>query len=179
MNASALTPIATAQRQYRSIQAQRVLPVFVASIAVIVVLTVTDVWLAGIAARHRTHVGQELFDRGMAASKSGRAAEALELFRGAFNRNPTNREYHLAFARSLRENGRNEESKAVVRNLLEQSPTYGDANAEFARMLAGEDDWQQASWYYHRALYGDAPFVLSLPTCSRNIMPLSNFWRKC
>ena len=92
-------------------------------------------------------------------SKEGRQPEALELFRGAFNRSPLNREYHLAFARSLRENGRLGESKASVQNLLERSPTYGAANAELARMLAAERDWQQASWYYHRALYGewDAP----------------------
>jgi tetratricopeptide (TPR) repeat protein len=127
----------------------------IASLTLIAGIAVVDIWLAGLAGRHKVHVGQELFERGMAASKTGRQTEALELFRGAFNRNPTNREYHLAFARSLREHGRIEESKAVLGNLLEQSPTYGSANAEFARMLAREDDWQQASWYYHRALYGE------------------------
>ena len=64
-------------------------------------------------------------------------------------------EYHLAFAQSLRGNGRIEESKAALRNLLDQLPTYGAANAEFARMISGEGDWAQASWYYHRALYGE------------------------
>ena len=72
-----------------------------------------------------------------------------------FNRNPMNRQYHLAFAQSLRGNGRIDKSKDALRNLLDRSPTFGPANAEFARMISGEGDWAQASWYYHRALYGE------------------------
>jgi tetratricopeptide (TPR) repeat protein len=155
MNFSASNSSAPFPAGYRTIAAQRVLPVFLGVLAVIAAVATVDVWLAGIAGRHRSHIGQQLFNRGVAASKEGRQAEALELFRGAFNHSPSRSEYHLAFARSLRENARLEESRVTLQNLLQQSPTYGPANAEFARMLAAAGDWPQASWYFHRALYGE------------------------
>jgi predicted Zn-dependent protease len=155
MNSSAWRGSAAPSDRLRTIEAQRVLPVLFSVLALMAILALIDMWLVRIATRHRFEVGEQLFNRGVSASQTGRQRDALELFRGAFNHSPRNAEYQLALARSLNANGRIAESKTVIQNLLDRSPTHGDANAEFARMLASEGLWQDAAWYYHRALYGE------------------------
>jgi tetratricopeptide (TPR) repeat protein len=154
MNSTPLFHVSDSRVRYRTIEAQRVVPVFLGVLCVIALVAATDIWLAGVAARHRLHTGEELFKRGIAAATAGRHDQALHLFRSAYNHSPGSAQYQLAFARSLRTNGRLPESRAAVQNLLARSPSHGAANAEFARILAGEGDWRQAVWYYHRALYG-------------------------
>jgi Flp pilus assembly protein TadD len=118
-------------------------------------VAVVDLLLVRSANRHKSETGTRLFERGLAAQREGRSPQALELFRSAYNHNPANAEYQLAFAQALDAEGRSREGLAVLEELLRRRPAHGPANAEMARALAGTENWQRAAWYYHRALYGE------------------------
>jgi thioredoxin-like negative regulator of GroEL len=152
MNSSHKEEVASVRT--RTIPADRVVPVFLVVLLLIGALAVIDMWLARVAAHHRSATGRELFEQGQAAAQES-PKKALELFRTAYNHNPSNSEYQLAFARSLRANGREREGTSAVRDLLTKFPAHGPGNAEMARILAQGGDWQQAAWFYHRAIFGE------------------------
>src|SRR5688572_10083528 len=137
----------------KSIDGRKVIPVFISVVALTAVFTVLDVFLVRVALKHRSETGSQLFARGNEAKSAGRTTDALELFRAAHNRSSSNPEYHLAFAQALRSTGRTREADAALEDLLSRHPAHGPANAEMARSLAQRDEWQNAAWYYHRALY--------------------------
>jgi tetratricopeptide (TPR) repeat protein len=142
------TPVQT------GMQARKVLPVFGVLALVIAGLGTVNTFLVHVAREHRYETGHELFLRAEALSGAGRDAEALEAFRSAYNRDPQNVEYHLGFVRALRRTGRIREARNSLDDLLRRRPAEGAANTEMARLLASEENWREAAWYYHRALYG-------------------------
>jgi thioredoxin-like negative regulator of GroEL len=151
------TPTAMPRRDVpvRTLTAQRVVPVFAMVLAVIVAFALFDLLLVRTANQHRSETGTRLFEIARAARHEGDPNRTLELFRAAYNQNPGNPEYHLAFARALNAAGRPREGHAALEELLSRQPAHGPANAEMARVLSHTEDWQRAAWYYHRALYGE------------------------
>ena len=139
----------------RTLEAQRVLPVFAIVLTVIAAVACFDLVLVRVAARQKAATGVHLYEKGLAAQRVGHGPEALELFRSAYNHTPGNPGYALAFANALYSTGHPSEARAVLSDLLVRRPAYGDANAEMARIIAESGDWQRAAWYYHRALYGE------------------------
>jgi tetratricopeptide (TPR) repeat protein len=124
-----------------------------------------DLLLVHIAREERLKNGQWLFARGEQLRASGHHAQALEMFRAAYNNNPANPDYHIAFIRALRASGRERETRTALEQLLARSPADGPANLELARLLAGNKQWQEAAWYYRRGLYGqwrDTPDLTAL-----------------
>jgi tetratricopeptide (TPR) repeat protein len=124
-------------------------------VLLIAAFAVGDMLLLRFAMRHRSEAASQLFEQGNAAKAAGRIYEALELFRAAHNQSSSEARYYLAFAQALRLVGREGEARGALEDLLNRYPANGDANAEMARALARASDWQQAAWYYHRALYGE------------------------
>jgi predicted Zn-dependent protease len=139
----------------KTIDAQTVLPVFLLALAIAGVIAAADVILVRFAGQHRTETAARVYERALEARNAGKVQEALELFRRSFNESPANPRYQLAFAQALRAAGRVAESRAALERLLAEHPAHGGANAEMARILASHGDWQNAAWYYHRALYGE------------------------
>ena len=146
----------------RTLEAQKVLPVFVFVLMVAAAVAAIDVVLVRVAARHRAETGHRLFENGLRARAQGHTETALELLRSAYNRAPGNAAYHLAFAQALVDAGRTREGHAALSELLDRHPADGAANAEMARALAKQGDWQRAAWYYHRAIYGEWPSGVDL-----------------
>ena len=68
-----------------------------------------DLLLVRAADKHKLETGTRLFEHGLAAKRDGRTAQALELLRSAYNQNPRNPEYQLAFAQALDIAGRTRE----------------------------------------------------------------------
>ena len=131
------------------------IPVFAMVLAVSAAVAAVDLLLVRTAEQHKSETGTRVFARGVAARKDGESAAALELFRSAYNHNPRNPEYHLAFAQALHAAGRASEGRAALEELLTRYPAHGPANAEMARLLSISGDWEKSAWYYHRALYGE------------------------
>jgi tetratricopeptide (TPR) repeat protein len=148
-------PIASQVGDSRSLDARKVIPVFVFVLALTAALASFDVLLVRVALKQRSETGSRLFERGNEAKRVGKIADALELFRAAHNQRPSDPKYHLAFAQALRSIGRARESQIALEDMLNRYPAHGPANAEMARSLAQTDNWQDAAWYYHRALYGE------------------------
>lgn len=148
MDVSAAEPL-------RTVEATRVLPVFAVVAVIAAIVAGFDMLLVRMARQHETETGVRLFERGITARNEKKPAEALELFRAAAIHSPAKPDYQLAFAQALSARGLERESRASLSDLLSRSPAYGAANAEMARKLAKDGQWQQAAWFYHRALYGE------------------------
>jgi tetratricopeptide (TPR) repeat protein len=152
-----VTPAILQATRRKTIDAQTVLPVFLAALVVTGVLASADVLLVKLVHRHRAETASHVFQRATAARQERRLQESLELFRRALNESPANSAYQLAFAEALRSAGRVREARVALDRLLTVHPANGGANAELARILAEEGDWRNAVWYYRRALYGQWP----------------------
>lgn len=142
------------EERRRTIDAQQVLPVLLTALVIAGGVAVGDVFLVRTARHHRSETAARVFERGVAARNAGKSAEALELFRRSLNENPSSAVYRLSFAEALRATGRKRESQVALERLLNEYPANGGANAEMARLLVEEGRWQDAAWFYHRALYG-------------------------
>lgn len=148
-------PVRSRMDRRKTIDAQTVLPVFLVALGIAGVIAAGDVMLVRVAGDHRTETAGRVYQRAVEARETGSAQEALELFRRSFNESPSNPRYQLAFAQALRAAGRVSESRSALERMLAAHPAHGGANAEMARILAAHGDWQNAAWYYHRALYGE------------------------
>lgn len=155
MSIDSSAPLIPATRSRRTLDVQTVVPVLGMVLLVGAIVAGFDLWLVRFANRHRSESGAQFFAAALKAKQSSKPAEALELFRSAYNRNPRNPEYHFAFAQALLSAGRSVEGQAAVEQFLAAHPAHGAANAQMARLLSTSGDWQRAAWYYHRALYGE------------------------
>ena len=100
---------------------------------------------------------QRLFSEGEALLKQGRPADAAERFRSALTFARENPGYELALAQALMESGKLHDAEVVVTSMLERDPTDGPANLTLARIFTREGKLDDASSYYHRAIYGHWP----------------------
>jgi predicted Zn-dependent protease len=137
------------------------------------VIAAGDVFLVRFARERKIEQSRWLFARADQLSREGQHAEALELFRAAYNQRPENRGYQLAFIRALKNTGRVGRAEVLLKNLLDVQPANGPANIEMARMLAQSGRWEEASWYYHRGLYGQWP-ESSSPDLTKIRLELAN-----
>jgi Flp pilus assembly protein TadD len=155
MDGGGPAPLPRRNGSLRTLDAQKVVPVFALVLMVGAAVAFFDLLIVRAADKHKMQTGTRLFEQGLAAKHEGRTAEALELLRSAYNQNPRNPEYQLAFAQALDLAGRTREGTVALEDLLTRHPAHGPANAEMARVLSRTPDWQRAAWYYHRALYGE------------------------
>jgi tetratricopeptide (TPR) repeat protein len=141
----------------RTLPASAVISVFVGAIVAMILIGAADVFLVRVAHERKIAQSRWLFARAEQFGKEGRHPDALELFRAAYNQQPGNPEYHLAFIRALKDTGRLRQAQASLEALLHREPANGPANVEMARILVQNGRWEEAAWYYHRGLYGQWP----------------------
>jgi predicted Zn-dependent protease len=157
MDRGGVTHLETYKGPVRTLDGQRVVFALGSVLALIAVAAVFDIYLVRQVNAYKSQIGTRLFEKALVVKQQGKTHEALQLFRSALTESPANAEYQLAFSKALADAGRLNESRASLERLLSRYPAYGPANAELARILAREGDWQNAAWYYHRALYGEWP----------------------
>jgi predicted Zn-dependent protease len=101
--------------------------------------------------------GRKLYAQGVEAAGAGRYDEAIAAFRAALTCDPTNSQYRLSLARALRDSNdprRLDEAESYLVALWQRSPQDAPVNLALARVAAHRGSVEDATRYYHNAMYG-------------------------
>ncbi len=101
--------------------------------------------------------GRKLYEVGLADAKSSRYEDAIAAFRAALTCEPTNSQYQLSLARALRDsnNPRHlDEAESYLIALWQRTPQDAAVNLALARVAAHRGSIEDATRYYHNAMYG-------------------------
>ncbi len=98
--------------------------------------------------------GRKLYAQGHADMDAGNLDLAIEDFRAALTCDRTNPQYQLSLGRALRDTGRLDEAELYLQSLWERTPEDGTINLALARVAAKRGDLDEATRYYHNAMYG-------------------------
>jgi tetratricopeptide (TPR) repeat protein len=101
--------------------------------------------------------GRKLYAQGVADASAGRYDEAIAAFRAALTCEPTNSQYQLSLARALRDSNdprRLDEAESYLVALWQRSPQDAAVNLALARVAAHRGSIEDATRYYHNAMYG-------------------------
>lgn len=142
------------------------LPKFIPRSAPVVILILTVGAAVGFAAVSHLVVrfnanqqarGRKLYSDGLSAANAGHYDEAIDAFRAALTCEPTNSQYQLSLARALRDSNdprRLEEAESYLVALWQRSPQDAAVNLALARVAAHRGNIEDATRYYHNAMYG-------------------------
>jgi tetratricopeptide (TPR) repeat protein len=112
--------------------------------------------------------GRRLYQQGLADAGAGRYDHAISAFRAALTCDPTNSQYQLSLARALRDSNdprRLDEAESYLIALWQRSPQDAAVNLALARVAAHRGSIEDATRYYHNAMYG---VWYSNPDANRN-----------
>jgi tetratricopeptide (TPR) repeat protein len=101
--------------------------------------------------------GRKLYTQGLAAANAGRYDDAIAAFRAALTCDPTNSQYQLSLARALRDSNdprRLDEAESYLIALWQRAPQGAAVNLALARVAAHRGSIEDATRYYHNAMYG-------------------------
>lgn len=118
-------------------------------------LAAADVMLVRFGISERMEDARELYEHAEKLNAAGQHSRALDLYRQARNEQRNNGTYRIALIQALQRAGRMEEAEAEARRLVIQQPTDGPVNLVMARLLESGKRYDEAAWFYHRALYGN------------------------
>ncbi len=124
---------------------------------VIAGLTIADVSLARMETSELNSEAQTQFEDGMRLLHAGRASAAVDALRSAHTLNRRNANYELGLIEALAADGRMDEARTLLDDVLQQQPDSGQANLVAARLMLRQHRPAQAESYYHRAIYGEWP----------------------
>ena len=134
--------------------AKAVLGTLALVVAAIAVLFAVDTLLATLDRAARRAEAAQLFSQGRRLAAAGRHPEAVDRFLSALSIDRGNHEYRLDLARAQLAAGRLAAADSTLIRLLQEHGTDGEANLALGRVLAREGRLQEATAYYHRAIYG-------------------------
>jgi tetratricopeptide (TPR) repeat protein len=101
--------------------------------------------------------GRKLYAQGVTAAEAARYDDAIDAFRAALTCDPTNSQYQLSLARALRDSGdlrRLDEAESYLVALWQRAPQDAAVNLALARVAAHRGSVEDATRYYHNAMYG-------------------------
>ncbi len=101
--------------------------------------------------------GRKLYDQGLADARAVRYDDAIAAFRAALTCDPTNSLYQLSLARALRDSNdprRLDEAESYLIALWQRAPQDASINLALARVAAHRGSIEDATRYYHNAMYG-------------------------
>jgi tetratricopeptide (TPR) repeat protein len=101
--------------------------------------------------------GRTLYDLGIADARAGHYDHAIAAFRAALTCDPTNSQYQLSLARALRDSNdprRLDEAESYLLALWQRTPQDAAINLALARVAAHRGSIEDATRYYHNAMYG-------------------------
>ncbi len=120
-------------------------------------LAVVDIVLVRFGVSERKADAEESYGRAQKLYLAGQYSRAVDLYRQARNEQRNNGTYRIALIQALQGSNRPDEAEAEARQFVVQRPTDGPANLMMARLLATEKRYEEAAWFYHRALYANWP----------------------
>jgi len=112
--------------------------------------------------------GRKLYAQGVAEIQAARFDDAIAAFRAALSCDPANSQYQLDLARALRDSNdkdRLDEAESYMLALWQRAPQDAAVNLALARVAARRGSIEDATRYYHNAMYGVWP---SEPDANRN-----------
>jgi tetratricopeptide (TPR) repeat protein len=101
--------------------------------------------------------GRKLYQLGLADAKLAQYDDAIAAYRAALTCDPTNSQYQLSLARALRDSNdprRLEEAESYLIALWQRAPQDAAVNLALARVAAHRGSIEDATRYYHNAMYG-------------------------
>jgi tetratricopeptide (TPR) repeat protein len=101
--------------------------------------------------------GRKLYQQGLADAAANRYDDAINVFRAALTCDPTNSQYQLSLARALRDSNdprRLDEAESYLIALWQRAPQDAAVNLALARVAAHHGSIEDATRYYHNAMYG-------------------------
>jgi cytochrome c-type biogenesis protein CcmH/NrfG len=101
--------------------------------------------------------GRKLYELGLADARADRYDDAIAAFRAALTCDPTNSQYQLSLARALRDSNdprRLDEAESYLLALWQRTPQDAAVNLALARVAAHRGSIEDATRYYHNAMYG-------------------------
>jgi tetratricopeptide (TPR) repeat protein len=101
--------------------------------------------------------GRKLYAEGRAAADAARYDDAIAAFRAALTCDPTDSQYQLSLARALRDSNdprRLDEAESYLITLWQRTPQDATVNLALARVAARRGSIENATRYYHNAMYG-------------------------
>src|SRR5271170_4352544 len=101
--------------------------------------------------------GHKLYLRGLADASASRYDDAIAAFRAALTCEPANSQYQLSLARALRDSNdsrRLDEAESYLVALWQRAPQDAAVNLALARVAARRGSIEDATRYYHNAMYG-------------------------
>ena len=101
--------------------------------------------------------GRKLYTEGLADASADRYDDAIATFRAALTCDPNNSQYQLSLARALRDSNdprRLDEAESYLIALWQRTPQDAAVNLALARVAAHRGSIEDATRYYHNAMYG-------------------------
>jgi cytochrome c-type biogenesis protein CcmH/NrfG len=101
--------------------------------------------------------GHKLYELGLADAQAARYDDAIAAFRAALTCDPSNSQYQLSLARALRDSNdprRLDEAESYLLALWQRTPQDAAVNLALARVAAHRGSIEDATRYYHNAMYG-------------------------
>ena len=101
--------------------------------------------------------GRKLYAQGLADANAGRYDDSIDAFHAALTCDPTNSQYQLSLARALRDSNdprRLDEAESYLITLWQRAPQDAAVNLALARVAAHRGSIEDATRYYHNAMYG-------------------------
>jgi len=101
--------------------------------------------------------GYKLYLMGLADASASRYDDAIAAFRAALTCEPANSQYQLSLARALRDSNdprRLDEAESYLIALWQRTPQDAAINLALARVAAHRGSIEDATRYYHNAMYG-------------------------
>jgi tetratricopeptide (TPR) repeat protein len=101
--------------------------------------------------------GRKLYELGMGEATAARYDDAIAAFRAALTCDPANSQYQLSLARALRDSNdprRLDEAESYLLALWQRAPQDAAVNLALARVAAHRGSIEDATRYYHNAMYG-------------------------
>ncbi len=101
--------------------------------------------------------GRKLYVLGLADATARHYGDAIDAFRAALTCDPTNSQYQLSLARVLRDSDDPrllDEAESYLLALWQRTPQDAAVNLALARVAAHRGSIEDATRYYHNAMYG-------------------------
>jgi tetratricopeptide (TPR) repeat protein len=101
--------------------------------------------------------GRKLYTEGLAHASAAHYDDAIDAFRAALTCDPANSQYQLSLARALRDSNdprRLDEAESYLLALWQRAPQDAAVNLALARVAAHRGSIEDATRYYHNAMYG-------------------------
>ena len=124
------------------------------TIAAILIVGFFDLFLAGVARRASDGQAKAQYLLGQQLLSAGSATAASDHFEAAVASDRQNTLYALGLSEALLGQDKLDDAEATLRALLDRSENDGAVNLTMARVMAREGRLDEATAYFHRAIYG-------------------------